>query len=50
MAVRKLYVIGNGFDKHHGLPCGHADFRVWLQGNKPEVCHNLIRIYEDCQR
>ena len=24
----RLYVIGNGFDLHHGLPCGYADFNV----------------------
>ena len=42
---RKLYVIGNGFDKHHGLPCGYADFRAWLQGNRPDVHRNLIHLY-----
>ena len=42
---RKLYVIGNGFDMHHGLPCGYADFRGWLQVNKPEVHCELIRLY-----
>lgn len=47
MATRlyKLYVIGNGFDMHHGLPCGYADFRAWLQVNKPEVHRELIRLY-----
>ena len=42
---RKLYVIGNGFDKHHGLPCGYADFRAWLQGNRPDVYRELNRLY-----
>ena len=42
---RKLYVIGNGFDKHHGLPCGYADFRAWLLGNRPDVHRELIRLY-----
>lgn len=42
---RKLYVIGNGFDKHHGLPCGYADFRAWLQVNRPDVHRELIRLY-----
>ena len=45
---RKLYVIGNGFDLHHGLPCGYADFKAWLQGNRPDVCHHLNRLYGDC--
>ena len=42
---RKLYVIGNGFDLHHGLPCGYADFRTWLRGNRPDVHRELIRLY-----
>ena len=42
---RKLYVIGNGFDLHHGLPCGYADFRAWLRGNRPDVHRELIRLY-----
>ena len=41
----KLYVIGNGFDMHHGLPCGYAHFRAWLQVNRPEVHRGLIRLY-----
>lgn len=48
MAKNKLYVIGNGFDKHHGLPCGYSDFRAWLQCNRPDVYNNLIRIYGEC--
>lgn len=28
---RKLYIIGNGFDIHHGLKTGYADFHKWLQ-------------------
>ena len=38
-------MIGNGFDMHHGLPCGYADFRGWLQVNKPEVHRELIRLF-----
>ena len=45
---RKLYVIGNGFDLHHGLPCGYADFMAWLQGNRTKVYSTLNRIYGDC--
>ena len=44
----KLYVIGNGFDLHHGMPCGYADFIAWLQGNRHEVYNGLNRIYGDC--
>ena len=33
-AHRKLYIIGNGFDIHHGLKTGYADFHKWLQQQK----------------
>jgi hypothetical protein len=46
--MNKIYVIGNGFDKLHGLPCGYADFSAWLQGNRPDVYRNLNRIYGEC--
>ena len=46
---RKLYVIGNGFDLHHGLPCGYADFRAWLRGNRPDVHRELIRLYGESE-
>ena len=44
----KLYVIGNGFDLHHGLPCSYSDFEVWLQENRPDVYRNMNRIYGEC--
>ena len=43
--TRKLYVIGNGFDKHHGMKCGYCDFKEWLKSNRKNVYENLIRIY-----
>jgi len=34
----KLYIIGNGFDRHHGIPCQYKDFYNWLgeDGNDQE--------------
>jgi hypothetical protein len=26
-----LYIIGNGFDKHHDIPSGYQDYRHWLE-------------------
>lgn len=43
--MSKLYVIGNGFDKHHGMPCGYIDFKKWLINNCREVYNNLVRLY-----
>ena len=49
MSGNRLYIIGNGFDRHHGLPCGYADFRAWLQGNKADAFRKLNRIYGECK-
>ena len=40
-----LYVLGNGFDIHHRIPCQYADFRGWLQTNRPEVYAIMSRLY-----
>lgn len=28
---KDLYIIGNGFDKHHNIPSGYQDYRKWLE-------------------
>ena len=43
--IKKMYVIGNGFDKHHSIECGYNDFKKWLRSNRKLVYENLIRIY-----
>lgn len=47
LEMDKLYVIGNGFDKHHGMPCGYIDFKEWLRNNRQDVYDNLMRLYGD---
>jgi hypothetical protein len=37
MNTQKLYVIGNGFDLHHGLPTQYKDFKEHLKKSDPEV-------------
>ena len=44
----RLYVIGNGFDKHHDMRCGYGDFKKWLEENHKNVYDNLTRIYGNC--
>lgn len=44
----KLYVIGNGFDRHHKINCGYNNFRDWLQENRPKIFNNMLRIYGEC--
>ena len=40
-----LYILGNGFDIHHGMNCKYADFKSWLQKNSPEVYRIMSRLY-----
>ncbi len=43
--MSKLYVIGNGFDLHHGLATSYGDFKNHLQVHNREVLDNLNRYY-----
>ena len=42
---QRLYIIGNGFDIFHGLPCRYTDFRKWLQQKRPQTFSLLNDIY-----
>ncbi len=33
MSIRRLYVIGNGFDLHHDINCSYGAFHEWLKAN-----------------
>ena len=41
----RLYIVGNGFDIFHGLPCRYTDFRMWLQQNRPQTYTLLNDVY-----
>lgn len=43
--MRKLYIIGNGFDLHHGLKTKYTDFCRWLKKNNNDTYHNLLAVY-----
>ena len=47
LEINKLYVIGNGFDRHHDMPCSYDDFKRYLTKYYPEVYANLTRLYGD---
>lgn len=40
----KLYVIGNGFDLHHGIQSNYSDFKDFLEKNDPNV-FNVVDTY-----
>lgn len=42
----KLYIIGNGFDMHHGLKSGYSNYRKWLEGNDRKLYERLREYYD----
>ena len=40
-----LYILGNGFDIHHNIPCQYKDFKDWLEDKRPEVYAIMTRLY-----
>lgn len=41
----KLYIIGNGFDLHHGINTNYIDFRNYLDANFPDLFDSLESYY-----
>lgn len=31
--MKKLFIIGNGFDLHHDIKCSYDDYKVYLKNN-----------------
>lgn len=46
--MTKLFIIGNGFDKAHGLLTDYNDFHEWLKKTYPEVERNISIILKRC--
>ena len=44
--IKHLYIIGNGFDIHHGINSRYSDFRDWLEKNEPNIYSQLCDLYE----
>lgn len=43
--MEHLYIIGNGFDKHHWIDSGFDDFGRWLEENHSSLFYQLVSIY-----
>lgn len=41
--VKHLYIIGNGFDLHHGINSSYKDFQEWMYENNPDVIEKPMR-------
>jgi len=46
--VNNLYIIGNGFDLHHGINSSYGNFREWLSGNDCDLLNKFDEIYGYC--
>jgi hypothetical protein len=45
--THKLYIIGNGFDLHHGIPSSYHQFGKFLAANDPETFALVQRYFSD---
>jgi hypothetical protein len=43
-----LYIIGNGFDLHHGIASKYSDFKIYLARHDRNLLYDLEHLY-DCQ-
>lgn len=45
--MKHLYLIGNGFDKHHDIPSGYRDFHEWLKNSgREELVEQIDELYD----
>ena len=49
MIYKNLYIIGNGFDQHHGVRCGFEDFMKWVKENDESLFTDLTQVYNDAE-
>jgi hypothetical protein len=48
MIYKNLYIIGNGFDQHHDIPCSYLNFMEWIKKNDNSLFSILNQVYDDC--
>lgn len=46
MEIKKLYLIGNGFDIHHGISSRYSNYRSWLEENDANLIERLSNYYD----
>ena len=47
MIYKNLYIIGNGFDQHHDIPCSFLNFMAWIKENDESLFSRLARVYNN---
>lgn len=43
--MTELFIIGNGFDRHHGLETSYGSFAQFAKDNSPSVYHHLSELF-----
>ena len=46
--TKHLYIIGNGFDLHHGINSSYKNFQEWMYENHPDVIEKVDEISGIC--
>ncbi len=41
--MHSLFILGNGFDLHHGLPTRYTDFMAFMKQRHPKVARDFIK-------
>ena len=44
--MKRLYIIGNGFDIAHGIHTDYWNFRTYLEQNYPEFLIEFEKLYD----
>lgn len=47
MIYKNLYIIGNGFDQHHDIPCGFPFFKSWVKEHDVNLFFRLTQVYDN---
>ena len=48
--MKHLYIIGNGFDLHHGIPSSYYNYMHWLCVNYPELYDEISRTFINAEQ
>ena len=43
--ISHLYIIGNGFDMHHGIDSSYFEYRMWLKDNNEDLYWKIVNLF-----
>jgi Bacteriophage abortive infection AbiH len=46
MDLKKLFIIGNGFDIYHGIPSRYSDFQSYVEDKDKDLCEKLEKYFD----